>query len=94
MDNTSYSDLIARIQTLETTVQQLSSAFYKNNFSGSQVFNKDIICNTRLRVPVYSSAPSIAEIGDLIAVGGKLYICTTASTSGSGSVFTEVGTQS
>lgn len=78
---------------LTSEVENLKGAFYKNNFSSSQVFNKDVSFSTRLRVPVYSSAPDIGEIGDIISVAGVLYICTTASSGGSGAVFTKVGAQ-
>lgn len=82
-------DLQEQFTKLKSEVDSLSSNFYRNNFTSSQVFNKDSVFNTRLRVPVYSSAPAVSEIGDLIAVGGKLYICTVANTT-----FTMVGTQS
>lgn len=74
-------------------LDSLSQSFYKNNFSSSQTFNKDSVFTTRLRVPVYTSAPSVAEIGDLIAVGGKLYICTTAGNVASPATFTLCGSQ-
>jgi hypothetical protein len=77
------------IEKLQTQLNELSSQFYRNNFTSSQAFNKDVTFNSRLRVPVYSSAPAICEVGDLIAVAGKLYICTVANTT-----FTLVGTQS
>lgn len=89
MENKQIEELKAQISKLQSQLNDLSGAFYRNNFTSSQSFNKDCTFNSRLRVPVYSAAPSISEIGDLIAVGGKLYICTTAN-----SVFTLVGTQS
>ena len=82
------------VTKLGSELATLKGAFYKNNFSSSQQFNKDVSFNSRLRVPVFSSAPTIAEIGDLVAISGVLYICTTASVSGAGAVFTAVGTQS
>ncbi len=82
-------ELEARVTKLQSDFNNLSQAFYKNNFSSSQVFNKDCVFSTRLQVPVYSSAPSISEVGDLIAVAGQLYICTVANTT-----FELVGTQS
>lgn len=82
------------IVKLQAQVNDLSGAFYKNNFISSQTFNKDCVFNSRLRVPVYSSAPTSAGVGDLIAVAGDLFICTTASTGGAGAVFTLVGSQS
>lgn len=72
-------ELKDQIASLRREITDLSGSFYKNNFTSSQTFNKDCVFSTRLRVPVHSSAPSVAEVGDLIAVGGKLYICTSDS---------------
>lgn len=82
-------ELQAQVQKLRTEIDNLSQSFYKNNFSSSQVFTKDVAFQTRLRVPVYTTAPSICEVGDLICIAGVLYICTVANTT-----FTIVGTQS
>lgn len=74
------SQLIEQINKLRSDIDSLNQAFYKNNFSSSQTFTKDAIFQTRLKVPHYTSAPSICEVGDLIEIGGKLYICTVANT--------------
>lgn len=87
--DTQIADLQAQISKLNADFQSLSAAFYKNNFTSSQVFNKDCTFNSRLKVPHYTSAPAICEVGDLIEIGGVLYICTVANTT-----FTVVGTQS
>ena len=58
----------------------------------SQDFNKYSRFNTRLKVPKYSSDPTVGEVGDLIEVSGKLKICTVASLTAP--TFTIVGTQS
>jgi len=55
-------ELQGQIAKLNTDLQSLSSAFYKNNFSSSQTFNKDVSFQSRLRVPVYSSAPTVGDI--------------------------------
>lgn len=81
-------DLKDQVTKLQSQLNELSGQFYRNNFTSSQTFNKDSVFTARLRVPVYSSAPSICEVGDLIAVAGKLYICTVANTT-----FTLVGSQ-
>lgn len=81
-------ELEEKMVKLQSQLDDLSGNFYKNNFTSSQNFNKDVVFNSRLRVPVYSGAPTISEVGDLIAIGGVLYICTVAN-----SVFTVVGTQ-
>lgn len=87
--NTQLADLQAQIIKLRSDLDSLSQNFYKNNFSSSQTFNKACLFNDRLKVPHYTSAPSNSEVGDLIEIGGKLYICTTA-----GTTFTLVGSQS
>lgn len=75
-------------------VNELRGIVYKNNFTSTQNFNKAAIFADRLRVPVFSTAPTIAEIGDIHSTApGVLYICTTASTGGSGAVWTKVGAQ-
>lgn len=89
MQNQQLLDLQEQLKTVRSELDALKGEFYKNNFSSSQNFNKDCTFNSRLRVPVYSSAPAICEVGDLIAIAGKLYICTVANTT-----FTVVGTQS
>lgn len=88
-NNIQVQELQAQVQKLRTELDNLSQSFYKNNFSSSQSFTKDVTFQTRLRVPVYTTAPSICEVGDLIAIAGVLYICTVANTT-----FTVVGTQS
>lgn len=88
-ENKQIQELKDTILKLQSQVNDLSGAFYRNNFTSSQVFNKDSVFNTRLRVPIYTVAPTICEVGDLIAISGKLYICTVANTT-----FELVGTQS
>lgn len=92
-ENTQIRDLEAKVTRLQSEVQELSSAFYRNNFSSSQVFNKASVFTERLQVPVFSSAPAVGEVGDLIAVAGELFICTTAGDVASPATFTLVGSQ-
>lgn len=87
------AELEQTIFKMNEKLNSLSSSFYKNNFSSSQTFTKDSIFTSRLKVPVFTSAPSVAEVGDLMVINGVLYICTTASISGVGAVWTVVGTQ-
>lgn len=82
------TQLEEQVVKLQNQLNDLSGQFYRNNFTSSQSFNKDVVFNSRLRVPVFDSAPTVSEIGDLIAVGGKLYICTVPNTT-----FALVGTQ-
>lgn len=81
-------ELNSQITKLKSDLDNLSQSFYKNNFGSSQTWTKDAIFQTRLKVPHYSTAPTICEIGDIIEIGGKLYICTVANTT-----FTLVGSQ-
>lgn len=83
------NDLQEQVNKLKGDLDNLSQSFYKNNFSSSVTFTKDAVFQTRLKVPSYTTAPAIAEVGDLIEIGGVLYICTVANTT-----FTVVGTQS
>lgn len=79
-----------QLASLQRQLGELFSQVYKNNFSSTQTFSKDAIFSSRLRVPVYSAAPTVAEEGDLAYIAGKLYVCTDASPV----TFTVVGTQS
>lgn len=79
-----------QIEMLRQQLESLQAEFYKNNFSGSQDFNKYVRFNARIKVPTYSSAPSVCEIGELYVNSGtgKLYVCSAANT------WSLVGTQS
>lgn len=74
---------------LQSEVTELKGVVYKNNFTSSQLFNKDCTFTSALKVPSYSSAPTVAEVGYLIEILGVLYICTDSS----GPTWTVVGTQ-
>lgn len=64
-----------QIAMLSAELESLKQEVYKNNFSGSQDFNKFIRCNTRLKVPHYDSIPPVGEVGEIFEAGGQLYIC-------------------
>lgn len=81
------------VTKLQAQVDDLSGQFFKNNFSSSQQFNKAVSFTDRLRVPVFDSAPSVGEVGDIFALSnGELYVCTVASSTLP--TFALVGTQS
>lgn len=96
MDNQTITiqELKEQLTKLRGEIDSLSQSFFKNNFSSSQVFSKDSVFTGRLQVPHYSSAPSVGVVGDLIEVGGTLYICTVSGSVSSPATFTAVGTQS
>ena len=76
---------------LKAELEALKAEFYRNNFSDSQDFNKYSRFNTRLQVPTFSANPTIGAVGDIVCVGGKLKVCTTASLTSP--TWTIVGTQ-
>lgn len=69
-----------RIEKLERDLFDLNQEVYRNNFKAHQDFNKTSFFNTRLKVPVYSSLPSTCEEGELVCVGGGLYIASATNT--------------
>lgn len=73
---------------MENDIKALNDEMYKNNFSSRQDFNKASSFTTKLKVPNYASVPGTGEVGEIIEIGGKLYICSAPGT------FTIVGTQS
>jgi len=82
-------ELQDQITRLSARVGELEGSISRNNFTSTQVFNKACIFTDRLKVPHYSVAPSVGEVGDLIEVGAELYICTSVNPV----VFTLVGSQ-
>ena len=71
-----------QIAELRRELEALRQEFYLNNFISSKDENKYVRFNSRIRVPIYSSAPGTAEVGELYVDSddGKLYVCTTANT--------------
>lgn len=94
MNNFEIQQLKDEIGLLRSEINDLKASVFKNNFSSTQIFNKACIFNDRLKVPSYTSAPSVAEVNDIIGIAGVLYICTTAGDVASPATFTLVGTQS
>jgi len=81
------TEIQMQIDQLRKDLEALNNEFYRNNFSAVQEFNKKSNFTTRLKVPSYVTAPTTAEVGEIIEVGGKLYICSTAN------VYSLVGAQ-
>ena len=80
-------DLQNRIDKLEQDLVALNQEVYSNNFSAYQDFNKSSNFTTRLKVPHYNTLPMTGEVGEILEVGGILYVCSATNT------FTKVGTQ-
>lgn len=76
------------MKKLRREFDELAQRYYQNNFLSRQDFNKYCSFNTTLKVPHYSATPSTKNVGEIIEVGGKLYISTAVDT------WTIVGTQS
>lgn len=78
------------IVKLQAQVNDLSSAFYKNNFTSSQSFTKAITFGDSVKLPVYTTLPN-CEAGQICvySTGGtyKLMVATATNT------WTIVGTQ-
>jgi len=69
-----------QIDLLRQEVESLKAEIYRNNFIGSQDFNKASRFNYLLKVPHYAAAPSKCEVGEIIEVSGKLQICSATDT--------------
>lgn len=85
--NPEIQDLQDQINRLKADIDNLTKAFYQNNFSSHQDFNKSSAFNYRLKVPHYDTLPSTNNVGEVLESGGKLYISTAVDT------WTIVGTQ-
>lgn len=68
-------DYQKQIDQLKADLKALNDEVYRNNFSASQDFNKASSFTVKLKVPHYSTLPVIGEVGEIIEVSGKLYIC-------------------
>jgi len=68
-----------QLQALKNDLESLTQEVYRNNFSGSQDFNKFSRFNTRLKVPHYDFPPLVCEVGEIIESGGVLYLCSSAN---------------
>ena len=68
-----------QVNILRSDLQDLTQEVYRNNFSGHQDFNKYSNFTTRLKIPHYNSLPLVGEIGEVVEVGGAIYICSSAN---------------
>ncbi len=91
MNDPQIQQLKTELAQARADIEALNAEYYRNNFSAKQDFNKYSNFTTRLKIPHYASlaaAQTACEVGDIVEIGGKLYICTVANTT-----FTLVGSQ-
>lgn len=86
MDN-ELTQLKDEVRKLRQDLKELNDEVYNSNFTSSQIFNKNIICNSVLKIPHYATAPTKADVGEIIEIAGVAYICSSANT------FTKIGLQ-
>jgi len=73
------NDLQKQIDELKKDLKNLTDEYYLNNFTSSKDYNKYSRFNSRLKVPVVATDPTVGEVGDIVCVVTKLKICTVAS---------------
>jgi len=86
-------DLQDALAKLRLEVGDLTSQFFKNNFSARQDFPKASSFSTSLKVPSYTTRP-VGEVGEIIEVGGVLEICSAYDSVTKISTWSVVGSQS
>lgn len=64
-----------QLTALKADLDALTQEVYRNNFSGHQDFNKYSNFTTKLKIPHYDTIPLVGEVGEIIEIGGVLYIC-------------------
>lgn len=85
--NPQIQELTEKVNKLQADFNELSSNFYKNNFTSHQDFTKSCNFATKLKVPSYTTLPT-CEVGEICESSGVLYVCSATNT------WTVVGTQS
>lgn len=79
----------SQLEMLKQQVESLQAELYRGNFTGSQDFTKYVRFNTKVKLPVYGTAPAKCEQGEVyVNTNGKLYVCSATNT------WTVAGTQS
>lgn len=75
-------DIQTQIDRLRQDLEALNAEYYANNFTESQDFNKYSRFNTKLKVPVFATAPTTCEPGQVYfnTSTSKFYVCTAANT--------------
>jgi len=68
-----------QLQILKDQLDSLTQEVYRNNFNSHQDFTKASNFTTKLKIPHYDLLPIVGEVGEIIEVGGALYICSSAN---------------
>ena len=70
------------IEKLRKDLDDLISEFYRNNFSSSQDFTKYSRFKSRIKMPIYATAPTTCEVGEIYVNSGtgKAYVCSAENT--------------
>jgi hypothetical protein len=75
------NELQKRIEKLERDLIDLTDEVYRTNFSAQQDFNKSSSFTTRLKIPVYTTAPTTCDVGEIVALtSGTYYACKATNT--------------
>lgn len=85
--NAQIQEIRDQMKNLQTSFDEMSQNFYKNNFTSHQDFTKSSTFTSSLKVPSYTTLPT-CQVGEICESSGKLYICSATNT------WTVVGTQS
>jgi hypothetical protein len=69
------------IDKLRKDLDDLVAEVYRGNFSSSQDFTKYSRFKTRIKLPIYGTAPTTCEVGEVYVNSGtgKAYVCSTAN---------------
>lgn len=79
----------SQLEMIKQEIESLKAELYRGNFTGSQDFTKYVRFNSRVKLPVYGTAPAKCDQGEVyVNTTGKLYVCSAANT------WSLVGTQS
>jgi len=76
MDQTQLQNqqMIEDLASLKAQVTELRDAYYRNNFSQQQIFNKYSDFTSRIKLPVVSALSSTCEVGEACVYSGGLYV--------------------
>jgi hypothetical protein len=70
------------LKQIRMDILELKNAINRNNFVGHQEFAKYSDFTDRIKMPIYTTLPTKCRAGELVVVGGKLYVGVTTDTWG------------